>query len=377
MGLSAASVCEPPCPAAVQKQKATQRGQERCTGEVSSLSLWKANFVPASQDLLTACRKGHLTDVDRLLRRTHACSDFCNSAGESPLQLAILGDHCDVVSVLLDFRASIHAPPDAFDGLPVTLAARLGRCAELRLLLAARASPEERSLQRSSTCVHLAASGGHASCIKMLLDWDRPTLSMLEHGNHTRFSEDDLLANAVNRVGRLALHEAAACESPESIEVLIKYGSRLDERDDAGDMAIHLAVQASCAQAAATLCRCLASAGCNVMSFDGRGTMPLHTLAHRGFTMASAELLRHQADLHAADKQNSRFPLHHAAHSGSEDEVLLLLQCLADPHARDGCHATALGCAGTQAVRLLLTEAMKRMEEHDYKRVLLDEGHAF
>lgn len=159
------------------------------------------------QDLLEACRTGNVTAVEKLLagklgnrarssKGAGALSNFSKSllslksanvncvdtSGDTPLHLAALNGHKEIVTILLECEASPNVL-DSRDCSPLHLAAWSGHTDICNQLLF---SPEGQSLinlqtRDGNTALHFAAQHGHISSLSSLLQKKGdPTIRNLE-----------------------------------------------------------------------------------------------------------------------------------------------------------------------------------------------------
>ncbi|KAG6498377.1 hypothetical protein ZIOFF_046289 [Zingiber officinale] len=124
-----------------------------------------------------------------------------NSSGQTPLMLACLHGHWEVVQILMLFKANIHKS-DYLSG---------------------------------STALHFAALHGHTRCIRLLLVDYIPSMPDFWSVMRGRFAKKDSLPSfdeVVNRRadgGITALHLAALNGHPESVQLLLDSGACVSE----------------------------------------------------------------------------------------------------------------------------------------------------
>merc|ERR1712232_1177168 len=135
-----------------------------------------------------------------------------------------MGGRADLVKLLLQHQADVTTPsaPD-FDGPPIALASHRGYIECVEILLAAKACPDALSNPYDSTCVHRAASEGHAQCVRLLLRAHPATIKAVKRGGleRTLLASSDLIANFQDANERLALHRACIPGHHNCVEVLI------------------------------------------------------------------------------------------------------------------------------------------------------------
>ncbi|MFF8785113.1 ankyrin repeat domain-containing protein [Streptomyces sp. NPDC015125] len=130
---------------------------------------------PLTQRLITALYKGQVRRVDALLQQG-ASPSAASADGETPLYLASVSGHTDIVRLLLEAGAA----PDAesrgepgSSGLPLCAAACWDHFEVVRELLAHGADPDRREDDGSSySPLMWAATGGHHRTARLLLEAD-------------------------------------------------------------------------------------------------------------------------------------------------------------------------------------------------------------
>ena len=90
-------------------------------------------MTAAAQSLLESAERGDMAGVERLIA-TGAPIDAVNAAGQTPLLLAVQGNHVDVARRLIEAGANINAQAVNQD-TPWLLAGALGRTGMLRAML--------------------------------------------------------------------------------------------------------------------------------------------------------------------------------------------------------------------------------------------------
>lgn len=181
---------------------------------------------------------------------------------------------------------------------------------------------------------HLAAQGGHADVIKLLLELKAPGTD----------STDAILArnpmSYASENGSLAAIQALAEAVPESVGVADKDGrTPLSYAAESGHSAVVEYFLAS------------QDFSIDVDNADGNGWTPLlHATAKRHLSTVQA-LLLHKADPNIAAKQGGRTPLHLAATDGHMELLGLLLASGAMKDVKDDWGKTPMFCAAERGNR--------------------------
>ena len=184
------------------------------------------------------------------------------------------------------------------------------------------------------TNLHLAASFGHVSVVKLLLE---------------RGKEQPDPRDAVNRT---PLHEAAGKGHVTIVNLLLEKGAEVDSKDERGETPMLLAVNRGYEPMVELLLRY----GAHVDSKDSNEFTSLHWAALRGHKMMVKLLLEHGAHVNQKNCYD-RTPLHGAALEGHGAVVKLLMEYGAHVNFKDDndwtpLHKAAYG--GHEAVMKLL-----------------------
>ena len=200
------------------------------------------------------------------------------------------------------------------------LAARRGRLAEIKGLLAAGADPNARNGAAKETPLHFAAKRGRASALKALLAAGADP-------------------NARDRRGEAPLHWAAGEGHSPLVAVLLAAGADPKAPNRHGETPLHWAAPGSWIFAAranrnhASALRALLAAGADPNARDRLGETPLHCAAANGHASALRALLAAGADPDAPTDMKKMTPLHFAARRGHALAAKALLAAGADPDA--------------------------------------------
>ncbi|KFZ66853.1 Ankycorbin, partial [Podiceps cristatus] len=153
---------------------------------------------------------------------------------------------------------------------------------------------------------HLAATKGHAECLRI----------MVTHGADV---------TAQDGAGHSALHLAAKNSHPDCIKRLLQSKCPSDSSDNSGKTALHYAAACGCLLAVQLLCE--HKCPTNVKDLDGN--IPLLLAVQNGHTEVCKYLLDHGADINTRDK-NGRTALMMACEAGSLNMVEAFLRKGAD-----------------------------------------------
>ncbi|KAL4715914.1 hypothetical protein ACJJTC_013214 [Scirpophaga incertulas] len=194
---------------------------------------------------------------------------------KSPLHYAVLSDATEVVQVLLEAGACPDTP-QVFTETPLHVAASLGSASCMKLLLDAGADVRAALGPGKATALHLAAEDGHAECARLLLD----------HGARIDWP---------NLRGQTPLHLAALAQSVEVVELLVSRRANVKARDGDGRSPLHGAIVRGAR--ACDVARLLLSVGADPNTPDNFGYTPLHIAALNEFSACVLLLLDYGGDV--------------------------------------------------------------------------------
>uniref|UniRef100_A0A8C0B9C7 RAI14 protein n=1 Tax=Buteo japonicus TaxID=224669 RepID=A0A8C0B9C7_9AVES len=169
-----------------------------------------------------------------------------------------------------------------------------------------------------SSSFHLAATKGHAECLRI----------MVTHGADV---------TAQDGAGHSALHLAAKNSHPDCIKRLLQSKCPADSTDSSGKTALHYAAACGCLQAVQLLCE----HKCPINVKDLDENIPLLLAVQNGQTEVCKYLLDHGADMNTRDK-NGRTALMMACEAGSLNMVEAFLRKGADVSLVDVFEQNAL-----------------------------------
>jgi uncharacterized protein len=168
------------------------------------------------QEFLNAVKTGTIATVDALLREDPALANTGDDSGVSALLLAQYSNQCDVVTRLLMNKSEL----DVFE------AAALGLTERLTPILDADASLLTALSSDGFAPLHLAAHFGHVAAVRLLRERGAP-----------------IDAKSRNSLSATPLQSATAGRSLPVVEVLLKFGANVNERQTGNWTALHSAAQ--------------------------------------------------------------------------------------------------------------------------------------
>ncbi|KAK3234152.1 hypothetical protein CYMTET_55581 [Cymbomonas tetramitiformis] len=325
----------------------------------------------------------------------------------TPLLLAAVGDHFEVVCALLATGLVHNVNPRDANGTPALFwAVQNGALEIARTLIVHGASAHDTAQENNWTALHEASRQGRADLAELLLQHGAMVTELDSSDGrspmHIALSQDDIamvrvlasrggihmdmnearqarhtalhFAACMGRTGaaRCLLHAGADVEAhdvewntplhfaarvghAEMLRILLGSGADVGARNQGDHTALHFAAHAGCVEVA----NHLLAGGSSKNARNVYGCTPLHFATRAGNAEVVECLLLADADKDARDV-GRHTPLHFAAHAGHADAVQCLLDAGANKEARDvyGCsplHFAARG--GHTAVIICLLQA--------------------
>ncbi|KAF4628545.1 hypothetical protein G7Y89_g9606 [Cudoniella acicularis] len=288
-----------------------------------------ASHLSAGQTIHDMIEIGNHTAMHLALRRKPDAIYEMNSAGETPLHVAVRKGDIKATEYLIRKGANKNAD-DSYDQTPLHLAVKGNHVDLIRLLLSKGADPQLQD-EAGNTPVDIADPDSEAAWIfnigPGLEDHDHRGYTILRH--FVNLGKQDIVNNLLDR--------GADINAPWEDEVgmpLMTAGLNLD----------------------LAMMQLLLDRGADIEAPANRGGSALVCLTWNRKRAAVEFLLDHGANIESYNNVGFH-ALHEAAFHGYEDVLVLLLDRGADMEARTGTGTSALGLAvwgGSQVVQILL-----------------------
>ena len=265
-------------------------------------------------------------DAVKFLLDSEAECEDCNEEGLTPLDIAVINGHADIVEVLLEHGASIaqegqcetalHFAADREDGLILSLL--------LKWCTAEDINATDESCQ---TPLHRACLVPDSPAIGLLLDYD-------------------VDPNVKDKCGLTPLHLVAEQGNAGGAELLLSHGADVHATDNMQKTPLALAAMQGrmffCGGSSnldpnshEEIVKVLLEDGADLENADTCGLTPLYLASERGCINAAMEMVNHGARVDIVDKVDSSTPLHHAVRHGSKRLTRALLHAGANADAMD------------------------------------------
>ncbi|CAH0387234.1 unnamed protein product [Bemisia tabaci] len=302
-------------------------------------------------------------DLCRFLIQDHnATIDVLTLRKQTPLHLAAEFGQIEVCRLLLELGADIDATDD-LGQKPVHVAAQNNFPEVAQLFLEQHPSLVMAATKDGNTCAHIAAMQGSVRVIEELM----------------RFDRTGVIA-ARNRVTEATpLQLAAEGGHADVVKVLVRAGASCTDENKAGFTAVHLAAQ----NGHLPVLEVMRSSQSLRISSKKLGVTALHIAAYYGQADTVREMLSHVPATVKSDPpsgtsflgelgtESGLTPLHLAAYSGNENVVRLLLNSAGvqvdAASSENGYNPLHLACFGghTTVVGLLLSRAADLLQSSD------------
>ncbi|XP_029443072.1 serine/threonine-protein phosphatase 6 regulatory ankyrin repeat subunit A-like [Rhinatrema bivittatum] len=288
--------------------------------QIVDILLWHKAFVNAKTKLgltpLHLSAQNGFNHLVKLLVETHLASiDAMSLTKRTPLHLAALNGQLDVCNSLLNMKADVDAT-DIQGQTPLHLAAENDHSEVVKLFLKYKPELVISANIEGSTCAHIAAAKGSVAVIKEFLKFDR--VGVTSARNKTNDSTP--------------LHLAASGGHAEVVKVLLEAGASASDENGEGMTAVHLAAR----NGHIKVLECLKNNISLRITSTKTGFTALHVAAQFGqvdfvreiLTGGSATMCSEAPKPSSEGQQSGESgytPLHLAAQSGHESLVRLLL----------------------------------------------------
>ncbi|XP_069778381.1 transient receptor potential cation channel, subfamily N, member 1 isoform X3 [Narcine bancroftii] len=292
--------------------------------QISDILLWHKAFVNAKTKLgLTPLHLGAQNGYNRvvkLLVETHASMfDALSLLKQTPLHLAAAKGQLDVCNSLLRMKADVNAT-DIQGQTPLHLAAENNHSEVVKLFLKHKPELVMLANMEGSTCAHIAASKGSVAVIKELLKFNKAGVTTSRNKNKD--------SNP--------LHLAATGGHAEVVKVLLEAGASATDENADGMNVVHLAAKNGHINVLEALKGTLSFK----ITSTKTGFTALHMAAHFGQMDFVREILTKMPATMPSEvpktpskgqltkehpSESGYTPLHLAAQSGHENLVRLLL----------------------------------------------------
>jgi len=294
--------------------------------------------------LMIACKR-KFTDIAMMLLDRGAnvnVSDY----KQSPLKLAAANGDPVLVKRLLDCGANVNHMRNFTDtALHVAVLPHRDHCSNVafinivHMLLKGGAKPDARN--------HIGETPLYLACRPTNCNVCRPDVDivqiLLEHGADPNICPSTTSSSWLHGCVLPPLSIAAICGNSGLATLLIKYGARVDDRDDCGRTALHFAVdyddtrrldlqRNESVKRCISIAEALVSAGADINALDRHGSSPLHLACDTDKSEIVDLLLENKADVNIVNSSGET-PLFRAASRNLLDVVNKMLEaCGGNPN---------------------------------------------
>lgn len=288
---------------------------------------------------------------------------------DTPFLKAALNGHLDTCQYLVSVGGDINAK-DAFGKNALHYAAWMGRMDLVLWLISKGFDVNNRESFNSETPLHKAATSGHTSTCKLLIEHGADIYTKDKHGDipfvHAAFEGHEetckfFIENTIIKTDKKALNDAMLAAAVncngDTVEYLLDCGADPNARNAYGGTALHRGcrTRALIAHGADVnvkdregyvplhwahtkeLVQLLIESGANVDIENNEGATPLHIAGEYGCLWepeAIKLLIFFGTDINHKDK-HGRTPLHYAAKNGQKETCGLLVKMGADLTVKD------------------------------------------
>ncbi|XP_047530472.1 serine/threonine-protein phosphatase 6 regulatory ankyrin repeat subunit B [Vanessa atalanta] len=309
-----------------------------------------------------AAMNGFAHLVKFLIRDHNAMIDVLTLKKQTPLHLAAASGQIEVCKLLLELGANIDAT-DELGQKPIHAAAQNNYSEVVQLFLQQHPNLVMATTKDGNTCAHIAAIQGSVKVIEELMKFDRTGVISAR--------------NKLNDSTPLQL--AAEGGHADVVRVLVRAGASCSEENRSGLTAVHLAAE----HGHTNVLDVMRSTNTLRISSKKLGLTPLHIAAYYGQAETVRELLSHVPGTVKSEPptgvslvpilgaESGLTPLHLAAYNGNENVVRLLLNSAGvqvDAATNEnGYNPLHLACFGghMSIVGLLLSRSAELLQSTD------------
>lgn len=263
-----------------------------------------------------AAMNGYTELVKFLIRDHAAVVDILTLRKQTPLHLAAASGQMNVCKLLLELGANIDATDDVGQK-PIHVAAQNNYSEVAKLFLQQHPNLVMATSKDGNTCAHIAAMQGSVKVIEELMKFDR----------------NGVISTRNKLTDSTPLQLAAEGGHADVVKVLVRAGGSCTDENKSGFTAVHMAAKNGHGQ----VLEVMRSTNSLRVSSKKLGLTPLHVAAYYGQADTVRELLINVPATVKSDSpsgtslvpelgnESGLTPLHLAAYSGNENVVRLLL----------------------------------------------------
>ena len=298
------------------------------------LSDYQCPVDSKDQDGYTAlhisCSDGHV-DLVRTLVKHKANVNARTDSGDTPLTLAAINKHDNVVHALSDYNCEVHAKDKGAYTALIHSSCERGYVGIVRTLLTEHKADINARTGSGDTPLIIAARHGQDNVV------------------HTLLSNSRCLVDAKDQNGYTAFHYACRYGHVDTLRTLVKNKANVNARTDSGDTPLTLAARYGHDNIVYTLLSDRTSvkhkANINLNAKADNGDTPLILAARRGHDNVVRAMLSDSGCLVDAKDQNEYTALHYACTCGHVDTLRELVKHKANVNARTDSGDTPLTLA--------------------------------
>ncbi|XP_058447921.1 serine/threonine-protein phosphatase 6 regulatory ankyrin repeat subunit A isoform X2 [Malaya genurostris] len=309
-----------------------------------------------------AAMNGYTELVKFLIQDHHAVVDILTLRKQTPLHLAAASGQMNVCKLLLELGANIDATDDVGQK-PIHVAAQNNYSEVAKLFLQQHPNLVMATSKDGNTCAHIAAMQGSVKVIEELMKFDR----------------NGVISTRNKLTDSTPLQLAAEGGHADVVKVLVRAGASCTDENKSGFTAVHMAAKNGHGQ----VLEVMRSTNSLRVSSKKLGLTPLHVAAYYGQADTLRELLINVPATVKSDSpsgtslvpelgsESGLTPLHLAAYSGNENVVRLLLNSAGvqvdAATSENGYNSLHLACFGGHVpiVGLLLSRSAELLHSVD------------